>query len=426
MTLYRVTPARLPIDVQLRPPGSKSITIRALAAAALAEGTSEIGSPLEAEDTQAMRRAVSSFGAVVRDRVDPWSVEGVGGAPSSPDWKIDAGESGLTARIAIAIAALTSGLTVVTGRGRLPERPMSGLVEALESLGVETRPRDGRLPIEVVGRGSITGGEVKIDCSATSQFATALLLIAPLFDNPSRIRLEGLSGSWGYLEVTRRVIAAFGGHIKPCEGGFEVLPSGYQPARFDVEPDASAAAYPLVAAAITGGRVVIDGLGLDSAQPDITLVSRLEEMGCQITGAPDHLILQGPEELDPIEADMSGAPDAALALAVTCLFARGESRISGLGSLRFKESDRLAALADSFAALGAQARIEDEDLVVVPGSLVGAVLDSHGDHRIAMALSLVGLAVPGVAIARPEVVSKTWPEWWAVLERMAVPDTTLD
>ncbi len=419
MTVHRVAPALSPVDVRLRPPGSKSITIRALAAAALAPGTSEILFPLEADDTRAMRRAVSAFGGLVDDYSDPWRIGGVGGSPHPPDSVIDAGESGLTARIAIAIAALTPATTVITGKGRLPERPMGGLLEAIEALGAETRHREGHLPVEVRGKGTIPGGVVKVDCSKTSQFATAMVLVAPLFDGPTQIRLEGLTGSWGYLEVTHRVVSAFGARVEVVDGGWYVEPTGYRQARLEVEPDASAAAYPLVAAAITAGRAEIEGIRLDSAQPDISLVSCLEEMGCEVVGREDRVILYGTDELSPIDVDMSAAPDASLALAVACLFARGESRIRGLGSLRHKESDRLLALVESFVALGAEAHIEGDDLVVSPRHLRGTVLDSHGDHRIAMALALVGLVVPGVGIARPEVVSKTWPEYWNVLEEMA-------
>jgi len=418
MILHQVTPASIPVDVRLRPPGSKSITIRALAVAALASGTSVLHDPLHAEDTEAMSRAVQGFGAALDQQGEPWRVTGVGGRVTAPPEPIDAGESGLTARIAIAIAALAPGTTVIRGRGRLPERPLGGLVQALASCGVEMRTNKGGLPAEVAGRGHIAGGEVTVDCTESSQFATAIMLIAPLFDDSVRLLLTGLTGSSGYLEVSRQVMVSFGAQVEPIEGGFEIRPSGYRGASFTVEPDASAAVYPLVAAAITAGRAEIEGLHIDSSQPDLRLADALEEMGCQVTAGEEAMVLTGPERLNPIDTNMAEAPDAALALAVACLFANGESRIGGLASLRHKESDRLRSLVETFTELGARARVEGDTLVVTPGRLRSAVIDSHGDHRVAMSLALVGLRVPGVAIARPEVVAKTWPGYWSVLERM--------
>jgi 3-phosphoshikimate 1-carboxyvinyltransferase len=293
-------------------------------------------------------------------------------------------------------------------------------VEALASFGVEIRTNKGGLPAEVVGLGHIAGGEVTVDCKKSSQFATAIMLIAPLFDDSVRLLLTGLTGSSGYLEVSRQVMVSFGAQVESIEGGFEIGPTGYRGASFTVEPDASAAVYPLVAAAITAGRAEIDGLHFDSSQPDLRLADALEEMGCQVTAGEEGMVLTGPERLNPIDTNMAEAPDAALALAVACLFANGESRIRGLASLRHKESDRLRSLVETFTELGARARVEDDTLIVTPGRLRGAVIDSHGDHRVAMSLALVGLRVPGVAIARPEVVAKTWREYWSVLERMGM------
>jgi 3-phosphoshikimate 1-carboxyvinyltransferase len=235
----------------------------------------------------------------------------------------------------------------------------------------------------------------------------------------ARVRLSGLGGSSGYLDTTLMVMEAFGAQVERTITGFEITPQGYTASDFPVEPDASSAVYPLVAAAITGGRVVVDGLALDSTQPDMSIVGHLEDMGCQISEVDNGLELVGPDQLDPVDADLSEAPDGALGLATACAFARGPSRLAGLHSLRYKESDRLEALSSELRKIGAQAEVEEDELVIVPGGLRGGLIDPHGDHRIAMSLALAGLRIEGVDVADPSVVNKTWPDFWSELTRIS-------
>jgi 3-phosphoshikimate 1-carboxyvinyltransferase len=187
-----------------------------------------------------------------------------------------------------------------------------------------------------------------------------------------------------------------------------------------IEPDASAAVYPMGIAAVTGGRVVIDGLASTSLQPDIKMVGILEGMGCAVDRHADRTVVTGPGgSLSPIHVDMSDAPDASLALAVVCLFAEGQSRIDGLASLRHKESDRLSAIVSELARVGGRARVEDDSLFIEPGSLRGAEIDPHGDHRIAMAMAIAGARLPGLGVSNPGVVDKTWPGFWELLDLLA-------
>lgn len=408
-----------PVEGQVRPPGSKSITIRALAAAALADGRSHLYGPLVADDTEAMVGAVRAFGIDVDDKAEPWSVDGLGGYLHSESGEIDAGESGLTARVAMAMAALTETTTVIGGRGRLLERPIDSLVDALESQGVDIQTTDGHLPVTINGQGGLWGGSIDVDCTKSTQFATAILLVAPTMTEAATIRISGLIGSAGYLETTVSVMEAFGATVSRNITGFEVDPSGYQPDDYVVEPDASAAVYPMVAAAITGGRVEIEGLRLASTQPDISIAGHLADMGCELAEGDRGLVVTGPDRLDAIEADLSGAPDGALGLAVACSFADGESRLEGLHSLQFKESDRLAVISSELEKLGA--RVENgPDYLILEGSssLAGKVIDPHGDHRIAMSLALVGLVADGVEVRDPGVVDKTWPGYWEMLSSL--------
>jgi 3-phosphoshikimate 1-carboxyvinyltransferase len=296
---------------------------------------------------------------------------------------------------------------------------MAGLLNALEDLGVDVISEGGHLPVTLTGTGTIPGGKVEVDSSQTSQFVSALLLAAPLASGPLEIEPKALSGSHRYLEMTLATMHAFGGEVVRDGAGYLVEPTGYDAATIDIEPDASAAVYPMAAAAVTEGKVTVEGLGSQSLQPDMEIARVLEMMGCVVSQTSEHTTVEGPGSLAPLNVDLSGSPDGALVIAVTCLFADGSSRLRGLGSLRFKESDRLAATAHELIRLGAGARVEGDDLVIEPGPLRPARVDSHGDHRIAMSFAVAGLRIPGVEISDPGVVTKTWPGYWAMLTRIA-------
>jgi 3-phosphoshikimate 1-carboxyvinyltransferase len=346
-----------------------------------------------------------------------WAIEGTDGVLTpSPD-PVDVGESGLTARSLIALAALVPGRTEVVGQGRLPSRPMGGLIEALARLGVEIRSREGGLPLVVEGTGLLPGGTIRVAAGETTQFATALLMAAPMATDPLTVEVDGLQGSAGYLDLTIDVMGSFGAEVQRVGGEFRVAPTGYRGVRFPVEADASAATYPMVAAAIRGGRVIIHGLGESSHQPDLQIAEVLTEMGCRVAIGPNSTTVEASgDRLDPIDMDLSAMPDGALAVAVACLFASGESRLDGLRSLRLKESDRLRGLAEQVQNVGGEAWIEDDGLVVSPGPLRPATIETYGDHRIAMAFALVGQVQAGIVIDTPEVVDKTWPGFWEMLE----------
>jgi 3-phosphoshikimate 1-carboxyvinyltransferase len=405
-----------PVDFTVRPPGSKSETIRALAAAALAPGRSHLYVPLRADDPKAMVSGLGGLGVEVDSRGEPWSVDGTGGRLEAGS-RIDVNESGLSARILIAMAGSAHGVTRIEGRGRLPERPMGGIVSALRSQGVEVSA--DQLPVEVAGRGRLWGGQMTIDCSESSQFATAAMLVAPTMEERCILELTGLSGSAGYLDGTVSVMQRFGAEVVKTVTGYEIANSGYQPADIVIEPDASAAVYPMAMAAISGGRVVIDGLGTKSWQPDLDVARALEAMGCVVEWHDDRTVVDAREvELAGVNTDMSMAPDGALALAVVCLFAGTRSELTGLGSLRMKESDRLVAISHEISRIGGHVAVEDDSLRIEPSRLHGATIDPHGDHRIAMAMAIAGIRVPGLAVASPTVVNKTWPGFWGLLDRI--------
>ncbi len=413
--VVRVAPVDGPIDATIRLPGSKSMTIRAVAAAALAKGRSHIYGGLVADDSAAMIGVVRDLGVGAEDGSEPWAVDGRGGYLHAHSGVVNANESGLTARIALALAAFTETSTTVTGRGRLLERPIDALVEVLQGQGVTVQTSNGFLPATVSGQGGLWGGDITVDCSKSSQFATAVLLVSPLMTEPARVRLTGLAGSSGYLDSTVAVMEAFGATVQRTITGFETTPTGYSPADYLIEADASAAVYPMAAAAITGGHVRIPGLHRGSTQPDIAIARHLEEMGCVVTDSVEGLSVSGPQQLQPIDADLSDAPDGALGLAVVCAFASGRSKLSGLHSLKYKESDRLDAISRGLIRIGVDSDVDQQSLIINPSPLHSGVIDPHGDHRIAMSLAVAGLRVPGIEVENPGVVNKTWPGFWEML-----------
>ena len=413
-----ISPVSAPIEATVRLPGSKSITNRALVTAALARvgGVSRLIDPLEGEDTVVMRRGLRTLGVIIDDVDDPWLVLGTGGRLTG-GVTIDAGASGTTARFLTAVGALADGEVTVDGTERMRQRPIGDLANALVQLGVRVVCETGAPPITV--EGPVSERRTTVSGARSSQFLTALLLIAPMLGEQIEIEVvEGLVSA-AYVTGTVEVMEAFGADIGRSETGFTVAPTGYEPAHFDIEPDASAAVYPAVGVAIAGGRVVMPGIPATSTQPDLAVLGVLEEMGVTVTRTASSIIVEsGGAPLRGVDADLSGAPDGSLAVAVACLFADGPSRLRGLGTLRVKESDRLAALQTELRRLGAEAEIEGGDLVIHPRRLHAATVETYDDHRMAMSFSLAGLVVDGVSIRDPECVAKTWPRYFEALEAM--------
>ena len=413
------------IDADVHVPGSRSLSNRALLAAALAPGESVIRGGLESDDTEAMRDCLDALGVSIEsDAEAAWRVAGCGGQLRAPSRTLDVRFSGTTARFITAAATLSAGPSRLDGEPRMRERPIDDLVHALTELGAEItiEGRGGCPPLRIAG-GGLAGGTALIDGSRSSQYVSGVLLAAPYAARDVTLRLkDGLLVSRPYVEMTLQVMAAFG-----AEAGWQgrdvlhVAARPYAARRYAVEPDASSAAYPFAAAAITGGRVRVAGLSGDSAQADVRFLDALEAMGCRVARSADHCEVRGPDgPLRALEVDANDFPDAAMALAVVALFADGPSRIRNVGNLRIKETDRLAALETELRKLGADARAGADERVVTPAPAYrGAEIDTYEDHRMAMALALAGLRIPGVRIRDPGCVRKTWPDYFRALERLS-------
>ncbi len=417
---------RGPLSGRIRVPGSKSLTNRALLAAALASGESLLAGPLDSDDTRVMRDCLRQLGARIDDSsAEGWRVAGTGGALRVPDRALFVGNSGTTARFLTAAATHAPGPVVLDGTPRMRERPVGDLVDALTGLGarVTVLGRGGCPPVRVEG-GGLAGGRTEIDASRSSQFVSAVLLAAPLARDDVEIELRaGVLVSRPYVDLTLACMRSFGAECEWSPGGRALRvrgSTGYRAARYAVEGDASAATYPMAAAAIAGGRVRVEGVPGDSLQPDIRFAEVLERMGCGVVRGPDYLEVTGPSgPLRPVDADLNEFPDAALTLAVVAAFASGRCRIRNVANLRIKETDRLAALETELRRLGARARALEDSLEVEPGPLHGAEVETYDDHRMAMSFALAGLRIPGVVIRDPGCVSKTWPDYFAALERLA-------
>lgn len=418
---------RGPIDAIVRVPGSKSITNRVLPMAFLAEGQSELTGCLLSDDTRVMCDALRALGGQVDVDGTTFRVRGNGPdfPPASAPLYLE--NSGTSARFLTAVMTLGSGPVVVDGNERMRKRPISHLRDALEGLGarLEILGHGDCPPIKVMG-GGLPGGSVYMDASASSQYVSAVLMVAPYARQDVQIHFLGAIVSRPYIDLTLAVMAAFGVEARWGTAAAEVgentllVKAGqrYQARDYRVEPDASSAVYPLCAAAITGGRVRIEGIPIDSIQADLAILDLLEAMGCRVTRSPDSIELIGPKNgLRSLgEVNMNDSPDAALAYAVVSLFADGPTLIKDIWNLKIKETDRLAALETELCRMGGRAESGEDWLRIQPGPLHDAKIETYDDHRIAMSFSLAGLRVPGIEIKDPDCVSKTWPDYFEMLE----------
>lgn len=422
-------PTRIAIQRRHRPlattvvvPGSKSLTNRALVCAALAQGTSKLFNIAPGDDTIAMVAGLNAMGARCIVHGDDVDIETPINRTWSDDVVVDANLAGTTARFLTAVAALRTGCTTVTGKHELQQRPMSGLFESLSSLGakVTTLEEPGHLPVRVCA-GYQTGHELTMRGDTSSQFVTALLLIAPSLVNGLKIRITGSIVSEPYLAMTCSAMVDFGAHVDRIGMDLlEVRSQGYRGRHFVIEPDASSASYPLAAAAIVGGSVSVPGLGVASTQGDVKFVEILRNMGCSVQRNATGLSVSRSLDtaLRGIQVNMASVSDLVPTVAVVAMFASTPTHITGVGFIRDKESDRLNDLATELRTVGGEVEVTSDGLIITPSLVHGGVVETHHDHRIAMALSLVGLARDGVIINNPEVVSKSWPEFWTMLNAL--------
>lgn len=424
MHVYRVAPLGAPLDAVVEVPGSKSIANRALVCAALAEGHSTLRGVPGGDDTEAMLDCLQILGLrIERGEAEAGNsvvrVQGGVGTFRRGPLTLPCRLAGTTSRFVTALALLGPGPYTVDGQPPLRARPMEPLHDALVSLGarVQAGAGWGHLPVTVQGPFDGSIEEVELRGDVSSQYLTALMLIAPYLPHGLRLVLTTPLVSRPYVRITAAVMASFG--VPGVDIGEQVItvPAGQYTARdYTVEPDASSASYPLAAAAICGGRVHVPGLTETSLQGDAAFCHVLAQMGCDVVQDDGGTTVTRHGELRGIDINMVGLSDLVPTLAAVGVFAQDPTFIHGVGFIRHKESDRLSDLCAELRKAGLDATDHPDGLVVHPGTPHTATLGTHHDHRLAMAFALVGLGASGIVIEDPDVVSKSWPGFWDMIE----------
>lgn len=406
-------------NVTMTVPGSKSITNRALLLAALANGPSQLTGVLFADDTERMLACLDSLGIALEvDRAaHRVRVQGQGGHWPAASADLYIGNAGTAARFLTAACALAGGPYRLDGNARMRQRPLGPLLAALRQLGADVTDELGTGCPPVVIKGPLHSGRVELDAGLSSQFLSALLHVLPLLDGDSVISLAGGLPAWPYVEMTIRMMAQFGIEQLPEPAGTNVIVPGTQRYRgqvYAIEPDASSASYFFAAAALLGGTVRIEGIGSESLQGDAAFVEILSDMGCQVEREPMATTVSAPPDgrLGGVDVDLNTMSDMTMTLAVLAPFADAPVRIRNVGHIRVQESDRLSALTTELSKLGIRVEEGADELVIYPGQPRPARVNTYDDHRLAMAFSVLALRVPGLEIADPGCVAKTFPDFF--------------
>ncbi len=420
-----------PVGATVVIPGSKSVTNRALILAALADGHSTITNPLLSDDSYYLMQALATLGFSLEVKADEASgtaqahIHGQRGiipnSDSSSELSLFVGNAGTVARFLPPVLALGSGTYLVDGVSRMRERPVEDLVDAIRLLGAKVgyAREDGKFPLIVYG-GGLRGGEVRVEVSRSSQFLSGLLMTAPYAREGVILEAGEGRGSKPYVGITTSMMGDFGVEVLVDEGfgRFEVSPSHYRAIEYAVEPDASAASYFLAAAAVTGGRVRVPGLGKNSTQGDLRFAGVLERMGCDLEIGRDFVYLGGPEQLRGVEVDMNEFSDTMMTLAAIAPFASSPTVIKNVEHTRYQETDRISAVVTELGRLGVRVSEGRDGLRIEPGPVEAASIETYGDHRMAMAFSITGLVARGIRIRNPSCVTKTFPEYFRVLDTL--------
>ncbi|BCJ60426.1 3-phosphoshikimate 1-carboxyvinyltransferase [Micromonospora endophytica] len=408
-----------PVSASLRLPGSKSMTNRALVLSALATGPSTLAKPLRARDTELMAAGLRAMGAHVsiadeeRWLVRPHRLVG----PAH----VDAGLAGTIMRFVPPLAGLADGQITFDGDPHARTRPLGTLIKALRSLGVRIDTAGtGSLPLTVLGTGRVTGGEVVIDASASSQFVSGLLLAAPRFDRGLVVRHVGPPvPSAPHLRMTVRMLRAAGAAVDDATADVWVVEPGPLTGRgWEIEPDLSGALPFFAAAMVTGGEVTLQGWPRGSAQPIELLRPLLQQMGADVAYTTEGLTVRGSGRVHGLHADLSDVSELTPVLSALALLADSPSVFTGVGHIRGHETDRLAALAREFTTLGADVTEAADGLEIRPRPLRGGAFQTYADHRMAHAAAVIGLAVPGIDLDDVACTSKTMPEFPALWSAM--------
>ncbi len=412
-----IYPLDNPVNKIVEVSGSKSYTNRALIIATLAKGVSTLTNCSDSDDSLLMTKLLKKLGVKIISEGNEIKVYGTDGKFNGFNGTINVRDAGTVMRFFIALCCIIPGEIILKGTKRMHQRPVKGLVDTLIQLGADISymEEDGFPPVKIKG-GKVRGGKVKMDASQSSQFVSALLMIAPALSSGLDITIQGEMVSGPYIDMTLNVMRNFGIAVK-LERHHQYIVNGkqgYNAGQYYIEADASGSTYFLGIAAITQSTVRVSNLSPLSLQGDVRFTDLLLKMGCNVKIDSDrnYMEVTGVKELKPIEADMKDMPDAAPALAVVTSFAKGTSIIRGLKNLELKESKRLSVLQEEMTKMGIRCHSDGEQITIEGGNPKGAFIHTHNDHRIAMAFAMAGTRVDGFQIESPKVVKKSFPNFW--------------
>jgi len=423
----QISPTTHPLSATVRVPGSKSLTNRALLIAALADGTTTLTNALFSDDSHHFANALQTLGFEVHLNFDSveMTVKGLGGKIPANSAKLFIGNAGTAARFLTAFLMLGNGEFILDGEPRMRERPIGDLVDALKQLGTKVKAVSGQQseicpPVKITAYG-LPGGKTQIAGNISSQFLSALLMVAPYAKSPVEIEVTTELNSKPYVDMTLSIMQAF--DITVERDGYKnfcISPAFYSPlSTYLIESDASAASYFFAAPAILGGTAKVENISRQAVQGDIAFLNVLEKMGCLVEESNHAIAVTGPTELHGLDIDMRNIPDTAQTLAVIAPFASSPTRIRGIASARVKETDRVHATCTELARLGVKVDEHEDGMTIYPNDdFRPAIVQTYNDHRMAMAFSLIGLRMPGVTIENPGCVSKTFPNFFEVLETL--------
>ncbi len=407
------------IDATIEAPASKSYTQRSFIVAALADGKSIIQNPLFCDDTSYMISALKNFGVNIYKKGKDVIVHGTNGDINKKKRGIFVGDAGTSMRFITTFAALCKGESIITGTKRMHERPIKDLLEALKQLGIKSDSNNGYPPVRIYGGeygGEFNGGSIDIKGNVSSQYLSSILMCAPYAKNDVSITINGNLNSKPYVDITLDVMKQFGVVVKNIDYKKFIVKNikKYNSNTYRIEGDLSSASYFFAAAAVTKGKVKVTNINPKSKQGDLKFVSLLKNMGCNVIKGNDFIKIEAPVDrsIKSIEVDASDMPDTVPTLAVTSLFADSKTTISNVSNLRFKESDRLKAIATELRKIGANVEEIQDGLIIKRRRIKKAVIETYNDHRIAMSFAVAGLVINGIKIKNPSCVKKSFPDFW--------------
>jgi 3-phosphoshikimate 1-carboxyvinyltransferase len=413
MNIFEIATLEKPVTTTIQIPGSKSYTNRALVMAALTKGPVTLYNPLLSDDTEAMLSCLIALGLRIDTTSDQITVYDDISVIQNSTYELFARDSGTTMRFLLALLCLVPGTKVIKGNQRLNERPINELVEALRLLGakIDFLEKGGQPPLKIISSTLQSESEVTINASISSQFFSALLLISPRL-NGFKMSLRGELISKPYIDMTIHAMHEWGVDVLIKDGIYHI-PRGqhYQKSEYVIEGDFSSAGYFFAIAALTQSTITLKNLNPTSAQADRKFLNILEKMGNKVHWTNQGITIVGKQILSQ-SLDMEDCPDQVQTMAVLSAFAHGVTKISGVRSLRVKETERVQALKNELAKMGIKTEDTHDTLTIYGGNPHPALIDTYGDHRMAMAFAVAGTKLRGMKIRNPEVVNKTFPTFW--------------